>query len=91
MSSDAVAAQRQCISKCPFLPRGEKLVWRIFFLHFISHIFYHQSFAPIHWLTKNKRCLWLIGQKISKKYYLPERLGQCQNMLKTLKMFLLFS
>jgi hypothetical protein len=30
-----------------FLLRGEKLVWLIFFLHFNSHIFYHQSFAAI--------------------------------------------
>jgi hypothetical protein len=32
-SSDAVAAQRRCIPKCTFFfPRGEKIVWRIFFL-----------------------------------------------------------
>jgi hypothetical protein len=26
---------------------GEKLVWRIFLLPFISRIFYHQIFAPV--------------------------------------------
>jgi hypothetical protein len=44
-----------------FLPRGKKLVWRIFFLYFLSHTFYHQSFAPIG--VKSKRCVWLLGQK----------------------------
>ncbi len=34
-------------SMCPKVCGGELLVWRIFFLHFISRIFYHQSFAPI--------------------------------------------
>jgi hypothetical protein len=43
------------------LPRGEKLVWRIFFLRFIPRIFNHQSFAPI--VPQNKRCLWFVGQK----------------------------
>jgi hypothetical protein len=46
-SSDTVAAQRRCIPKCTFfLPRGDKLVWQIFFLHFISRNFYRQIFAP---------------------------------------------
>ncbi len=58
-SSDAVAAQRWCIPKCPFfLPRGEKLVWRIFFVHFITHIFYSQSFAPF---SLQKQTLPLVG------------------------------
>jgi hypothetical protein len=58
-SVTAVAAQRRCIQKCSFfLPRGEKLVWRILFLHFISSIFYHQSFAFIR--LKNQR-LPLVG------------------------------
>jgi hypothetical protein len=41
-SSDAVAAQRRYIPKCPFfLPHGEKLVWRFsFFILF-------RAFAPI--------------------------------------------
>jgi hypothetical protein len=43
------------------LPHGEKLVWRIFFLHFISRIFY-QSFGPI----GLKKTLPLVGW--SKKY-----------------------
>jgi hypothetical protein len=59
--SDAVAAQRRCIPKCsvkksaviitasvcPKMCGGEYLDWRIFVLHLISLIFYHQSFAPI--------------------------------------------
>jgi hypothetical protein len=95
-----------------FLPRGEKLVWRIFFFHFISRIFYRHSFSPIG-LQKNKHCLWLVGPKdispstivifstdavtdtlkylAADKYYQPNRLGQCQNVLNTLKTFLLFS
>jgi hypothetical protein len=57
---------QQCVSqdvrlKCQLC--GEKLVWRIFFLHFISHILYHQSFAPIG-LQKNPDSGWLV-KKIS--------------------------
>jgi hypothetical protein len=39
---------------------GEKLVWRIFFLHFISRIFYHQSFAPIGLQKTNVASGWLM-------------------------------
>jgi hypothetical protein len=45
------------------VPRGEKLVWRIFFLHFISRIFYRQIFAPI---SLHKKTLPLVGW--SQKY-----------------------
>ncbi len=55
-SSDALAAQRRCTPKCAFsLPRCEKLVWRNFFLQFISRIFLSSELCS-HWLTKNKRC-----------------------------------
>ncbi len=93
-SSDAVAAQRRCISKwvvktsagiitalvlqrcncaalmCPkMLPRGEKLVWRIFFLHLISHIFFLLDLCS-HWLTnKNTASGWLVT-KISQQQLL---------------------
>jgi hypothetical protein len=41
-------------SMCPkMLPRGEKLVWQIFCLHVISHIFYCKIFAPIGLHKKN--------------------------------------
>jgi hypothetical protein len=45
------------------LPHGEKLVWRIFFLHFISRIFYCQIFALI---GLQKKALPLVGW--SQKY-----------------------
>ncbi len=49
-------------SVCPKMCGGEKLVWRIFssfyFAHFLS------SELCSHWLTKNKHCLWLVGQNI---------------------------
>ena len=41
--------------------RGEKLVWRIFFLHFKFRIFYCQIFALIG--LQKKHCLWLVGHK----------------------------
>jgi hypothetical protein len=41
--------------------RGEKLVWRIFFLHSILRIFYCQIFALIG--LQKKHCLRLVGQK----------------------------
>jgi hypothetical protein len=69
-SSDAVAAQPLCILKFTFfLPRGELLVWRIFFLHFISRIFYHQSFAPIGLQKPNPASGWL-AKKISQRQLL---------------------
>jgi hypothetical protein len=47
-------------SMCPkMLPRGEKLVWRIFCLHVISHIFYCKIFPPIG-LHKNTASGWLV-------------------------------
>jgi hypothetical protein len=42
------------------LPHGEKLVWGIFFLHFISRIFYRQSFAPIGLQKTNTASGWLV-------------------------------
>jgi hypothetical protein len=42
------------------LPHGEKLVWRIFFLHFISSIFNHQSFAPIGLQKTNPASGWWV-------------------------------
>jgi hypothetical protein len=45
------------------LPRGEKLVWRIFFLHFISCIFIAKTLLP---LAYKKQTLPLVGW--SKKY-----------------------
>jgi hypothetical protein len=45
------------------LPRGEKLVWRIFFLHFISRILIARTLLP---LAYKKQTLPLVGW--SKKY-----------------------
>jgi hypothetical protein len=45
------------------LPRGEKLVWQIFFLHFISSIFFNRSLLL---LAYKKQTLPLVGW--SKKY-----------------------
>jgi hypothetical protein len=56
-----VGALMLCILKCTiFLPCAEKLVWRIFFFHFISHIFYHQRFAPIGLQKTNAASGWLV-------------------------------
>jgi hypothetical protein len=46
-----------------FLPRGEKLGWRIFFLHFISRIFIARFLLS---LAYKKQTLPLVGW--SKKY-----------------------
>jgi hypothetical protein len=45
------------------LPRGEKLVWRIIFLHFISRIFIARTLLP---LAYKIQTLPLVGW--SKKY-----------------------
>jgi hypothetical protein len=59
-----LSLQRWCIPKCLFfLPRGEKLVWRIFFLHFISRIFIARALLL---LAYKKQTLPLVGW--SKKY-----------------------
>jgi hypothetical protein len=54
-------------SVCPkcifFLPHGETLVWRIFFLLFISRIFIAKTLLP---LAYKKQTLPLVGW--SKKY-----------------------
>jgi hypothetical protein len=42
---------------------GEKLVWRIFFFHFISHIFYPHSFAPIGLQKTNASSGWMVKTK----------------------------
>jgi hypothetical protein len=47
---------------------GEKIVWRIFLLHFILHIFYHQSFAPIGLQKTNTASGWLVKNYLSVKY-----------------------
>jgi hypothetical protein len=47
---------------------GEKLVLRIFFLHFISRIFYHQSFAPIGLQETNAASGGLVKKYISVNY-----------------------
>jgi hypothetical protein len=74
LCSDAVAAQRRYIPKCTFLlPRGEKkLVLRIFSLKFISHIFYHQSFATIGLQKINAASSWLFKKYLSVNYLLNQ-------------------
>jgi hypothetical protein len=50
------------------LPLGEKLVWRISFLHFISHIFFARTLLP---LAYKKQTLPLVGwpkKYVSVKY-----------------------
>jgi hypothetical protein len=52
------------------LPRGEKLVWRIFFLHFISRIFIASTLLPLAY--KKQTTLPLVGwskKYLSVKYY----------------------
>jgi hypothetical protein len=46
-----------------YISHGEKLVWRIFFLHFISRIFIARTLLP---LAYKKQTLPLVGW--SKKY-----------------------
>jgi hypothetical protein len=70
---------------------------QIFFLHFISRIFYHQSIAPIaasEWLVKYLRVNYsdflmptdAVTQKylVIEKYYYPNRLGWRQKVLQPL-------
>jgi hypothetical protein len=52
-------------SVCPKLYGGEKLVWQIFFLHFIWRIFYHQNFTPIGLQKTNAASGWLVKKYLS--------------------------
>ncbi len=67
MSAGIITASmfRRCNCAAPkhpkMLPRCEKLVWRIIFLHFILCIFYCQIFASIG--LQKKHYLWLVGHK----------------------------
>ncbi len=47
---------------------GEKLVWQIFFLHFILCIFYQRSFAPIGLQKTNAASGWLVKKCLSINY-----------------------
>jgi hypothetical protein len=51
-----------------FLPRGEKLVWRIFFLHFISHFFWSSELCSIGLQKTNAASGWSVQKYISVKY-----------------------
>ena len=53
----------------PKLCGGEKLVWWIFFLHFILGIFYQQKFAPIGLQKTNAASGWLVKKYLSVNYY----------------------
>ncbi len=70
-NSVTASVLRRCncaASVCPKMLGGKKLVWRIFFLHFLSCIFYHQSFAPIG-LQKTKTASgWLVKKYFSVNY-----------------------